>query len=130
MTMQSRYDGSRKIYPGGVEAVKGIDFEVARRRGVRPARAQRRRQVDDGRDADDDDRPDERERAARPVTTSRASRCAARSVSSVVFQEPVVDASLSGRANLELHARLWGVSPAQEPSGGSTSSSSVRAWRS
>ena len=33
----------------------------------------------------------------------------ARSVSSVVFQEAVVDRSLSGRANLELHTRLWGV---------------------
>jgi ABC-2 type transport system ATP-binding protein len=36
---------------------------------------------------------------------------AARSVSSVVFQEPVVDRSLSGRRNLEIHARLWGVEP-------------------
>src|SRR5262249_61963036 len=35
----------------------------------------------------------------------------ARSVSSVVFQEPVVDRGLSGRANLELHADLWGVRP-------------------
>jgi ABC-2 type transport system ATP-binding protein len=35
----------------------------------------------------------------------------ARSVSSVVFQEAVVDAGLSGRANLELHTRLWGVQP-------------------
>jgi ABC-2 type transport system ATP-binding protein len=33
----------------------------------------------------------------------------ARRVSSVVFQEPVVDRSLTGRANLELHARLWGA---------------------
>ena len=33
----------------------------------------------------------------------------ARGVSSVVFQEPVVDASLTGRANIELHARLWGA---------------------
>jgi ABC-2 type transport system ATP-binding protein len=32
----------------------------------------------------------------------------ARGVSSVVFQEPVVDRSLTGRANIELHARLWG----------------------
>ena len=37
----------------------------------------------------------------------------ARGVSSVVFQEAVVDRSLSGRANLELHGRLWGV-PASE----------------
>ena len=33
----------------------------------------------------------------------------ARSVSSVVFQEAVVDGGLSGRANFDLHARLWGV---------------------
>jgi ABC-2 type transport system ATP-binding protein len=32
-------------------------------------------------------------------------------VSSVVFQEAVVDRSLSGRRNLDLHARLWGVEP-------------------
>jgi ABC-2 type transport system ATP-binding protein len=38
----------------------------------------------------------------------------ARAVSSVVFQEAVVDASLSGRANLELHARLWGAGTASE----------------
>jgi ABC-2 type transport system ATP-binding protein len=36
---------------------------------------------------------------------------AARRVSSVVFQEPVVDRSLTGRRNLEIHARLWGVEP-------------------
>jgi ABC-2 type transport system ATP-binding protein len=36
-----------------------------------------------------------------------------RSVSSVVFQEPVVDRSLSGRRNLEIHARLWGVDPTE-----------------
>jgi ABC-2 type transport system ATP-binding protein len=33
----------------------------------------------------------------------------ARSVSSVVFQDPVVDHPLTGRQNLELHMRLWGV---------------------
>jgi ABC-2 type transport system ATP-binding protein len=34
---------------------------------------------------------------------------AARAVSSVVFQEPVVDRALSGRRHLELHAELWRV---------------------
>ena len=34
---------------------------------------------------------------------------AARRASSVVFQESVLDWALSGRRNLELHARLWGV---------------------
>jgi len=33
----------------------------------------------------------------------------ARGVSSVVFQDPVVDRSLTGRDNIELHARLWGA---------------------
>ena len=36
-----------------------------------------------------------------------------RSVSSVVFQEPVVDRSLSGRRNLDIHARLWRVDPTE-----------------
>ena len=33
----------------------------------------------------------------------------ARSISSVVFQEAVVDRALSGRQNLDIHARLWQV---------------------
>jgi len=40
---------------------------------------------------------------------------AARRVTSVVFQEPVVDRSLTGRRHLALHARLWGVEPTEEP---------------
>ena len=35
----------------------------------------------------------------------------ARSVSAVVFQEATVDRSLTGRRNLEIHGRLWGVAP-------------------
>jgi ABC-2 type transport system ATP-binding protein len=36
----------------------------------------------------------------------------ARQASSVVFQEAVVDRALTGRRNLDTHARLWGVSKA------------------
>jgi ABC-2 type transport system ATP-binding protein len=36
----------------------------------------------------------------------------ARRASAVVFQESVVDRPLTGRRNLEIHARLWGVDPA------------------
>jgi ABC-2 type transport system ATP-binding protein len=32
-------------------------------------------------------------------------------MSSVLFQDPAVDRPLSGRRNLEIHARLWGVAP-------------------
>ncbi|HSD02035.1 MAG TPA: ABC transporter ATP-binding protein [Gaiellales bacterium] len=38
---------------------------------------------------------------------------AARAVSSVVFQEPAVDRALTGRQNLEIHARLWQVRAAE-----------------
>jgi ABC-2 type transport system ATP-binding protein len=33
----------------------------------------------------------------------------ARAVSAVVFQDPSLDRSLTGRRNLEIHARLWGL---------------------
>jgi ABC-2 type transport system ATP-binding protein len=36
----------------------------------------------------------------------------ARRASAVVFQEPVVDRPLTGRRNLGVHARLWGLDPA------------------
>ena len=37
---------------------------------------------------------------------------AARRASAVVFQDAVVDRSLTGRRNLAIHARLWGLEPA------------------
>jgi len=103
--------GLRKTYPGDVEAVKGIDFHVE---------------------------PDEvfgllgpngagKSTTVGMLTTTIAPTggsarlagvdvvrqpLAARRISSVVFQEPVVDRALSGRRNLELHGRLWGVEPA------------------
>jgi len=100
-----------KVYPGGVEAVKDVSFavepgEVFGLLGpngagksttigmltttVRPTSGRARL-------------------AGYDVATEPL---AARAVTSVVFQEPVVDRSLTGRRNLELHARLWGMRPA------------------
>jgi ABC-2 type transport system ATP-binding protein len=105
-------EGLRKTYPGGVEAVKGIDFEVSEGEVfglLGPNGAGKSTTVG--------------MLTTTIVPTAGTARLVAhdvarspllaRSVSSVVFQEAVVDRSLSGRANLELHTRLWGVSPQQ-----------------
>ncbi len=102
--------GLRKTYRGGVEAVKGIDFEVAEGEVfglLGPNGAGKSTTVG--------------MLTTTIVPTAGTARLVghdvarspllARSVSSVVFQEAVVDRGLSGRANLELHTRLWGVSP-------------------
>ena len=100
--------GLSKTYPGGVEAVKAIDFDVATGEVfglLGPNGAGKSTTIGmltttiaptDG--------------TARLAGFDVATQpLAARSVSSVVFQDPVVDRSLSGRRNLDLHARLWGV---------------------
>ena len=100
--------GLKKTYAGGVEAIRGVDFEVAPGEvfGVLgPNGAGKSTLVGMF--------------TTTIVPTGGTARVAGhdvarepllvRAASSVVFQEPVVDATLSGRANLELHARLWGV---------------------
>jgi ABC-2 type transport system ATP-binding protein len=103
--------GLRKTYPGGVEAVKGISFAVAQGEVfglLGPNGAGKSTTIG--------------MLTTTVAPTAGTARLAgydvarqpllARGVSSVVFQDAVVDRGLSGRANLELHARLWGVPPA------------------
>jgi len=105
--------GLSKTYPGGVEAVRGISFDVARGEVfglLGPNGAGKSTTVG------------MLTTAIRPTAgTARvmgldvaAEPLVARLVSSVVFQETVLDRSLTGRQNLELHARLWRVASAEE----------------
>jgi ABC-2 type transport system ATP-binding protein len=100
-----------KTYPGGVDAVKGIDFDVAPGEVfglLGPNGAGKSTTVG--------------MLTTTIVPTSGRARVAgfdvatqpiaARQAAAVVFQEPVVDRPLTGRRNLEVHARLWGLDPA------------------
>jgi ABC-2 type transport system ATP-binding protein len=101
-----------KTYPGGVEAVKGIDFDVAPGEVfglLGPNGAGKSTTVG--------------MLTTTIAPTSGRARLAgfdvatdpiqARRVSAVVFQDPVVDRPLTGRRNLVVHARLWGFDPAE-----------------
>jgi ABC-2 type transport system ATP-binding protein len=106
-----RVEDLTKTYPGGVEAVKGIDFAVPPGEVfglLGPNGAGKSTTVG-------------------MLTTTIAPTAGraevagfdvaldpigARQASAVVFQEPVVDRGLTGRRNLEVHARLWGLDTA------------------
>jgi ABC-2 type transport system ATP-binding protein len=98
----------KKTYPGDVEAVKGIDFDVEAGEVfglLGPNGAGKSTTIG--------------MLTTTIIPTSGTAALAgydvvsepmkARAVSSVVFQEAVVDKVLTGRANLQLHADLWGV---------------------
>jgi ABC-2 type transport system ATP-binding protein len=97
-----------KTYPGDVEAVRGVDFEVGAGEVfglLGPNGAGKSTTIG--------------MLTTTIAPTAGSARVAgydvgreplqARRVSIVVFQEPVVDGALSGRENIGLHARLWGV---------------------
>ena len=106
-----RVEALAKTYPGGVEAVKGIDFAVPPGEVfglLGPNGAGKSTTVG-------------------MLTTTIAPTAGraevagfdvaldpigARQASAVVFQEPVVDRGLTGRRNLDVHARLWGLDTA------------------
>ena len=99
-----------KTYPGGVEAVKSISFDVAAGEvfGLLGPNGAGKSTTVGMLTTTIEPTAGEARLAGFDVATDPL---AARRASSVVFQEPVVDRSLSGRRNLEIHARLWDVEP-------------------
>src|SRR2546423_6437594 len=101
----------RKTYPGGVEAVKGIDFTVERGEVfglLGPNGAGKSTTVGMLTTTVAPTGGTARLAGFDLATEPRA----ARRVTSVVFQDAVVDRSLTGRRHLKMHARLWAVDPA------------------
>src|SRR5215471_16371645 len=97
-----------KVYPGGVHAVRGIDFEVQAGEvfGLLGPNGAGKSTTIGMLTTTIGPTGGTARLAGYDVTTEPL---AARAVSSVVFQEAVVDRSLTGRRNLELHARLCGT---------------------
>jgi ABC-2 type transport system ATP-binding protein len=102
--------GLTKTYPGDVQAVRGVDFTVAAGEVfglLGPNGAGKSTTIG--------------MLTTTIAPTAGIARLAghdvvadpigARAVSSVVFQDAVVDRVLTGLRNLQLHARLWGVPP-------------------
>ena len=104
-------DNLVKTYPGGVHAVKGISFEVSAGEAfglLGPNGAGKTTTIG----------------MLNTTVTPTSGRArlggvdvaqdpmGTRAISSVVFQDAVVDQPLTGRQNLELHMRLWGVDAA------------------
>src|SRR3954451_1297468 len=102
--------GLKKTYPGGIEAVMGIDFDV--RAGevfglLGPNGAGKSTTVG----MFTTTIAPTAVRAALAGVDVAHEPLTARRLSSVVFQEAVVDRLLRGRRPLDLHARVWGVTP-------------------
>ncbi len=101
-----------KVYPGGVEAVKDISFDVAAGEVfglLGPNGAGKSTMIGMLTTAI---APTGGAAMVAGLDVSTAPR-ATRALTGVVFQELVVDLSLTGHRNLDIHARLWGMTPAE-----------------
>ena len=98
----------RKTYPGGVEAVRGIAFQVGAGEVfglLGPNGAGKSTTIGMLTTTVAPTSGSARVAGFDVATEPRA----ARRVSGIVFQDSAIDRTLTGRRNLDIHARLWGV---------------------
>jgi ABC-2 type transport system ATP-binding protein len=99
-----------KTWPGGVEAVRGIDFDVSAGEVfglLGPNGAGKSTTIGILTTAVAPSRGSARVAGTDVARDPRSARAA----SGIVFQDPVVDHALTGARNLHIHASLWGVDP-------------------
>jgi ABC-2 type transport system ATP-binding protein len=94
-----------------VEAVRGVSFEIAERRAVRPARAQRRRQDDDDQDADHAADPDLGIGEGARLDVVKDAREVRKRIGYVFGGERGLYERLSAYDNLRYFAELYAVPP-------------------
>lgn len=111
MTWAVEVGNLKKTYAGGVEAVRGISFKVSPGEVfglLGPNGAGKSTTIGmlttTVKPSDGIALIGGYDVATRPIK--------ARSLSSVVFQEAVVDRALTGKRNLDVHAQLWGIAAA------------------
>jgi ABC-2 type transport system ATP-binding protein len=98
----------RKTYPGGVEAVRGLGFQVGGGEVfglLGPNGAGKSTTIGMLTTTVAPTSGSARVAGFDVATEPRA----ARRVSGIVFQDSAIDRALTGRRNLDIHARLWGV---------------------
>jgi ABC-2 type transport system ATP-binding protein len=98
----------RKTYPGGVEAVRGLGFQVAAGEVfglLGPNGAGKSTTIGMLTTTVAPTSGSARVAGFDVATEPRA----ARRVSGIVFQDSAIDRALTGRRNLDIHSRLWGV---------------------
>ena len=122
---RSRCRGCTKRF-GDRAVLDGLDLTVAPGRGLRPARPERRRQVDVHPHPHHADAGRRRRRRASPATTSPPIPMAVRRAISVTGQATAVDELLTGRENLRDDRPHRRAAPARRPPPGRRAARPVR----
>ena len=123
-------EGLVREFKNGPRAVDGIDLRVAGGRDLRLPRAQRRRQVDHGADADHAAAADRGHGAGGRLRHRQARGPQVRSSIGAALQEAALDPLLTGREHMRLQTALHGIAKAEREERGARTARAGRPGRS